>query len=327
MPSARRLDLDEGHLRFLQALAAASLPVGEGERSIAELRDAAAAARLPWGAGGAAMDEIVERTVGTATGSVRVRIYYPQAARPLPALVYLHGGGWTLLDIDTHDRIMREYAFASGWAVVAVDFPRSPEAPFPGAIRACAEVLPALSALAADLGLSQHPLALAGDSSGANLALATALMLRDEGVALLDALILGYGVYDCDLTRPSYAAFSHPPFTLSAERMAWFWENYCAAPEERENPLASPLRADLSGLPPIRLISAGQDVLRDENVALSNRLIEAGNALSLDHYPRAPHGFLEALAIADVGQRAIRRAADWLNDIAVGDRAWAASVP
>ena len=158
-------------------------------------------------------------------------------------------------------------------------------------------------------------------SSGANLALAAAIKLRDRGADRLHALILSYGVYDCDLTRTSYRTYSVPPFTLSAERMAFFWDNYCPNPAKRVSPLASPLRADLHGLPPIHLITAGQDVLRDENVALANRLIEVGNALSLDHYPRAPHGFLEALAIAATGEEAIRRAGRWLNEAVVENRA------
>src|SRR5581483_2155621 len=124
-----------------------------------------------------------------------------------------------------------------------------------------------------------------GDSSGANLALTAALALRKRTASQPDALILAYGVYDCDLSRPSYRSFGAPPFVLSAERMAWFWDRYCPDPRDRLSPSASPLRGDLRGLPPMRLITAGHDVLRDENVALVDRLIEAGVAVSLDHYP------------------------------------------
>jgi acetyl esterase len=251
--------------------------------------------------------------IDTPEGRVGVRVYRPSSALR-PALIYLHGGGWTLLGIETHDRIMREYAAASGWAVVGLDFPLAPEAPFPGAIRACVVAIRQLAAGDA-FGLAP-PFALAGDSSGANLAVAVALAFRNEGAALIDALILNYGVYDCDLTRPSYGVFGRPPYTLTAEKMGWFWNQYCPDGDSRFDPLASPLRADLTGLPPVRLVCAGRDVLRDENLALAARLAEAGNAMTLDHYPNAPHAFLEALALDDLGRVAIRRSAAWLNDIA-----------
>jgi acetyl esterase len=106
--------------------------------------------------------------------------------------------------------------------------------------------------------------------------------------------------------------------------MAWFWSNYCTSDADRTHPLAAPLHADLRGLPPTHLVVAGQDVLRDENLAMAVRLAEAGNAVSLDHYPEAPHGFLEALALAPIGTKAIARAAAWLHDRArdptAGDR-------
>jgi acetyl esterase len=264
------------------------------------------------------MHETRERMLATATQSVKLRIHYPVPDRPLPGLLYLHGGGWTLLDLDTHDRIMREYAAATDWAVIGVDLPRAPEAPFPQALETCAEVLAALPVCAAQWGLLSRPLALCGDSSGANLALAAALKHRDAGLSTPDALILAYGVYDCDLSRGSYAALGRPPFVLSAERMAWFWDQYCPDPCDRFDPLASPMRADLRGLPPVLLIAAGQDVLRDENVALMARLVEAEVAVSLDHYPRAPHGFLEALALSDESGMAIRRAGRWLNETVAG---------
>jgi acetyl esterase len=264
------------------------------------------------------MDEVMERTIGTATGDVRARICFPTDRRPLPALVYFHGGGWTLLDIDTHDRIMREYAARLGWAVVGIEFPHAPETPFPGALHTCLDAIAALDAAAGSYGL-QRRFALSGDSSGANLALATAIALRDACRATVSALVLHYGVYDCDLTRRSYRTYGKPPLTLSADRMAWFWDNYCPDPKDRRNPLAAPLHADLAGLPPVRLVIAGQDVLRDENLAMVVRLAEAGNALSLDYHPHAPHAFLEALALSPMAAGAIRGAAGWLNDIVPDD--------
>jgi acetyl esterase len=302
--------LDAGHRAFLAALASAGTA---GSTSLGDLRAAAEAVRLPFQAGGPAMDEVADVIIATRAGEAQVRLHYPVAARPLPALVYFHGGGWTLLSLATHDRIMREFAAATGWAVAGVELPRAPEVPFPGALDLAREATIALGAEAGRHGLDGR-MALAGDSSGANLALSAAIALRDAGRAVAEALILAYGVFDCDFTRLSYRAFSRPPLTLSADRMAWFWSNYCPSVADRANPLAAPLHADLGGLPPVRLVVAGQDVLRDENLAMAVRLAEAGNAVSLDHYPGAPHGFLEALSLAPPGAMAIARAAAWLND-------------
>jgi acetyl esterase len=303
--------LAAGHRAFLAALAATGKP---GDRSLAEMRAAAAGVRRPWQDGGPAMTEVQDLSIASGTDTIRARIYWPAAERPLPAIIYLHGGGWTFLGIETHDRIMREYAARSGWAVIGLDFPLAPEAPFPGALNACLAAIE--TALDHGAGHGLLPLfALGGDSSGANLALGAALALRDRGAHAPVALILNYGVYDSDFTRPSYRTYSLPPFTLSADRMAWFWNNYCPDPATRRDPLAAPLLANLAGLPPARLVVAGQDVLRDENLALATRLAEAGNAVSLDHYPAAPHAFLEAIALDDTGLHAIERACAWLNDL------------
>lgn len=309
-------DLDPAYLPFLKAVGPSNPPLLPGKASLEEIRAAAAGARLQWKDGGPAMEAIVEETIDTPHGTVGLRAYYPSPGRPLPTLVYFHGGGWTLLDNDTHDRMMREYAAASGWSVVGVAYPRAPEVRFPHTLAACTTAVEAITRSRKDPGLPA-PLALGGDSSGANLALGTALALREGGMVKIDALLLNYGVFDGSCEAPSYAAFSDPPLTLSRDRMAWFWDQYCPDPESRLHPFASPLRADLSGLPPVRLVTTGVDVLRDENLAMAVRLFEAGNALSLDHHPRAPHGFIEALAIHPEGREAVVQAAAWLNATAL----------
>jgi acetyl esterase len=192
-------------------------------------------------------------------------MYYPSKERPLPALVYFQGGGWTLFDLDTHDRIMRDFAASTRWEVVGIDYPLCRDTISRRSVGSV-ETIEAFELVAIDWGLLARPLALSGDSSGANLALAAAIELRDRGVDRLDALILSYGVYDRDLTRPSYTEGAAPLVLY-----------YCPDPAQRLNPLASTLLADLHGLPPIHLITAGHNVLRDENVALANCLIEAEN--------------------------------------------------
>lgn len=315
-PPTGTAGLDPAYLPFLRAVGPSNPPLVPGEASIEEMRAAAASARLQWKEGGAAMAAVAEEAIDTPHGTVGVRLYYPGPGRPLPALVYFHGGGWTLLDNDTHDRVMREYAAESGWAVVGVAYPRAPEVRFPGILAACIAAVEEIGRSRTRLGLAPQ-LALGGDSSGANLALSTALALRDSGTVKVDALLLNYGVFDGSCEAPSYAAFSDPPLILSRNRMAWFWDQYCPDPEARRGPLASPILADLAGLPPVRLVTAGIDVLRDENLAMAVRLFEAGNALSLDHHPRAPHAFVEALAVHPEGRQAIVQAAAWLNATAL----------
>ena len=304
--------LDPAYLPFLKAVGPSNPALVPGEASIEEIRAAAAGSRLQWKDGGAAMSAIVEEAIETPQGKVGIRVNYPHAAGPLPTLVYFHGGGWALLDNDTHDRLMREYAAATGWGVVGVAYPRAPEVRFPDTVAACTTTIGIIRERLPHLGLIA-PLALAGNSSGANLALSTAIALRNSGATNVDALILNYGVYDGTRESPSYAVFSDPPLTLSRDRMAWFWDQYCPDPEARSHPLASPLFADLAGLPPVRLVTTGVDVLRDENLAMAVRLFEAGNALSLDHHPHAPHAFVEALALHPEGRQAIADAAAWLN--------------
>ena len=133
-PGAGRIVLDRDIGAFAAALLASSPAVGDpATLAIAEQRRRAALLRHPWTVGGPAMKRRLDHVAGTSCGPVAVRIHYPSNAHRLPILVYLHGGGWTLLDLDTHDRVMRELAACSGWAVVGVDYPLAPEAAFPAA--------------------------------------------------------------------------------------------------------------------------------------------------------------------------------------------------
>jgi acetyl esterase len=277
------------------------------------MRDNAAALRLFWA-------ESVPRgrehrgVISTRQGPVAFTIHMPMEDPPRGTLLFLHGGGWTLLDSETHAPLMRAIAGHTGWAVAGIDYPRAPEVPFPGPVHACAQVLEAASQGALAPAPAQ-PLAIAGDSAGANLAIAASLVLRDAGQPLPAALLLFYGVYDCDNSRPSYAAYGSEHYPLTAEKMAWFWDRYCPDPSLKEHPLASPLRADLAGLPPTHLVVAGRDILRDESLAMAVRLAEAGVRTSLDVYPDAIHAFCEAVGFVETSRTAALRAADWLLTI------------
>jgi acetyl esterase len=310
--------VDPGIERFLEILTAGNPAPAEPElNAIARMREAAAQVRMSWADSvppGQSRSEIIE----TSSGSVPLTIHLPQRETPLGTLLFLHGGGWTIFDSETHAPLMRALAAETGWAVAGVDYPRAPEAPYPQPIEFCVRATNAVQREGRRLGLP-GPVALAGDSSGANLAVATTLMMREAGALLPTGLMLFYGVYDCDMARRSYSEFTAAPHPLSAEKMAWFWDRYCPDRARRREPLASPLRADLSGLPPTFLSVAGQDILRDENLAMATRLAEAGVRVTLEVYPGAVHAFCEAVGFVAVSRLAVRRAAEWLADSA-GDQ-------
>jgi acetyl esterase len=306
--------LDPEIERFANALIAAGQGLADPTAlPLAEVRRQAAAIRRPLNEGGPAMASRLDYRLATARGSLPVRILRPSPASSLPVLVYLHGGGWTFLDLDTHDRLMRELAAASGWAVIGVDYPLAPEAPFPLAIEHAAALVRLLRQEGASLGLDPGRIALAGDSAGANLALATALALREAGDDPGEALLLAYGVYDSDLERPSYRRFGDGAYPLTAARMAWFWSNYVPDPAMRRHPLAAPCHADLAGLPPTRLLIADADVLCDENLELAERLRAAGNRCTATVHLGTTHAFLEATRSAAVARRAVADAGAWLR--------------
>jgi acetyl esterase len=292
--------------------ASADAPIAEQRRHAAQLRQR-------WTVGGPAMARRRDGIADTARGPVGFRVHYPSGNDRLPMLVYLHGGGWTFLDIDTHDRVMRELAARSGWAVVGVDYPLAPEAPFPAAIEHCAALVEWLRVEAASLGLDAARLAIAGDSAGANLAIATAMKLRDDDRPPPSALILAYGVYDCDFSRASYRRFGAGDYPLSAERMKFLWSTYVVEAALRRKPLAAPLHGNLVGLPPTRLIIAEADILYDENIELAGRLREAGNATQAVVYLGTCHGFIEATAVAEISRQAVAEAGRWLAAVAAPD--------
>ena len=190
------------------------------------------------------------------------RVSRPVTDRVLPTLVYFHGGGWVWANVDTHDRMTREYAAAGQVAVVSVDYALSPEAKFPQALLECAAVVRFVAEHGADWGLDPDAYVLGGDSAGGNLALATALLLRDTGGPALRGILANYPVSDARFDTPSYREFGAGGYGLSTERMAFYWSVYVPHDIDRLHPLAAPLRADLAGLPPVMVLLAEFDVLR-----------------------------------------------------------------
>lgn len=229
-------------------------------------------------------------------GEVPVRLYR-DADAPAPGLVFYHGGGWTLGTLDSAGDICRALARRGDCAVVSVDYRLAPEHPWPAALDDAVAALWWTADRAADLGVDPDRISVGGTSAGGNLAAATALRARDDlpGDPPLPAIagqLLLYPILDSRMATDSYRENADGPF-LTRAAMAWFWDNYCPSPAQRASPYAAPaLAADLSGLPPATVATAGNDPLRDEGLAYAERLADAGVAVDRVHEPALAHGFL-----------------------------------
>ncbi len=302
-------DVDPDIRRFADANNASYAAVdGLTELSLDQRRAVAERVRAPWTAGGPTMAETRELNIAGR----RARLHRPVNDRGLPVLFYIHGGGWTMFSIDTHDRLMREYASRAGVNVVGIDYSLAPEHKFPVALNECAAAIAELRDQAGTLRIDMDRLALGGDSAGANLSVATALTARQDGRPMPRALMLSYGVFTSE-TSTSTARYSGPQYTLEADEMEWFWENYVRGPSDHENPLVEPLLADLLGLPPTFLAIAECDILADGNHAFSEALRNAGVAVNSTVYPGATHSFLEAVSISELAARALDEQSAWLR--------------
>jgi acetyl esterase len=279
-----------------------------------EARAVAEAVREPWRAGGPAMARVREHAAPTSTGAVRVRVYDPGVASPAPVLIYLHGGGFTLFSLDTHDRLMREYAAAGGFLVAGVDYPLSPEARYPRALDQIVEVVDWIAgAGAAEVGADPARIAIGGDSAGANLSIATALRLRDGGRAgLLRGLLLNYGAFGAPCSDAAEASFGGPEAVLNRAEVDYYMTNYLGAVDAfADTPYARPSIADVAGLPPAFLVIPDLDILAEQSRDMTERLRNAGVEAQAREYAGATHSFLEAMSISALARQAIADGAAW----------------
>jgi acetyl esterase len=262
--------------------------------------------------GGPAMAETIDRWVAARGRRILCRVHRPRTDRLLPVLIYFHGGGWVWSSIDTHDRLAREYSSAGEVAVVSVDYALSPEAKFPQALEECTAVTRYVSSHGAEWGLDPSALFVGGDSAGGNLALATALLLRDTGGPALRGVVAVYPVCDSAMDTASYREFG-TGWGLTVERMAFYWDVYLPHAADRHHPLAAPLRADLAGLPPVLVQLAELDVLRSEGEALAAKLRAAGVTVELEIFPGVLHGFMRAMATVGKAREAVEKAAAFMR--------------
>jgi acetyl esterase len=252
------------------------------------------------------------------TGSVDIRVIRPAGAMGvLPAIIYIHGGGWVLGDRDTHDRLIRELAAGANAALVFVDYERSPEARYPVAVEQGYAVAKYVADNAEKLMIDGRHIAIAGDSVGGNMAAVIALLAKERKGPDFRAQVLFYPVTDASMSSRSYEEFGMGPW-LTKDAMAWYWEQYIPEAGQRAQTHASPVNAsqdELSGLPQTLLIVDENDVLRDEGEAYGRKLAEAGVRVTSVRYNGTIHDFvmLNGLAMTPAVRGAIGQATGYLR--------------
>jgi acetyl esterase/lipase/predicted FMN-binding regulatory protein PaiB len=311
--------LDPDIMRFINDVRAKGRELTAG-RSLdwPQRRAIAEQSRLPWQHGGPQMASTVERIIDTEAGPVRLRFYNPVPMQApehsRPAMIYMHGGGWALFSIDTHDRLMREYAQRSGVMVVGVDYALAPEARYPVALNQVVGVVRWLRRHGGECGIDAGRLALGGDSAGGNLSMGAVLKLRDAGEGdAVKAVLSIYGGFSPDCSPAAKQRYGTEDDMLTSGEVDEFWNNYIGSMADRRDPYAAPVLARLHDLPPTFLVVAECDVLAEQNLLMAGCLLEAGVDVKVKVYPGAPHSFIEAMAVSAVTNQAIDDGAAWLR--------------
>jgi acetyl esterase len=298
--------LDKQAQHVVDIIAQAGRP-GYQTMTAPEARRAYKETRGPLQAAAPEIASSVDRSIAGPGGPLLLRLYRPLASRAdqaLPALVYFHGGGWTIGDLDTHDVICRLLANRAGCAVISVDYRLAPEHKFPAAVEDCWAATRWVREQGAAIGIDLRRIAIGGDSAGGNLAAVVALMARDADLPLAFQLLI-YPATDFANNKPSHNLFAEG-YMLTRTSIAWFTGNYLAGPADIADWRASPLRAaSLAGVAPALVITAGFDPLRDEGKAYADRLVEAGVPVRYVCHDGMIHGFFGMTGKIDVARRAI----------------------
>ena len=270
--------------------------------------------RRPWCEGGPIPARTEEILADTRHGPVRLRIHDPAPGTAKPTLGFLHGGGWTMFSLDTHDRVMRELAARAGVAVVGIDYALSPEVRYPVALEQVVDVVRWLQANGAAHGLDAGRLALGGDSAGGNLSTGAVLKLRDIGEGDRIAGVLSYYAgFTPDCSPHSRRRYGTDADMLTAVEVDTFWNYYISRPADRNTPYTHGLLADLEGLPPY-FIGVGEcDVLAEQNLAMAGKLLASGVSVEVKLYRGAPHSFIEAVSVSSIARQALDDGAAFLR--------------
>jgi len=235
---------------------------------------------------------------------IPIRLYTPNVRKPAPALIYFHGGGWVIGDLDSHDHVCRSLANKVPCVVASIDYRLAPEAKFPAAVEDSYAATEWVAANAAELGIDADRIAVGGDSAGGNLAAVVSHLARDRQGPKLTHQLLIYPGTDMRMSAPSIEENAEGPLLTKAS-MIWFIDHYLSGEEDKLNPLASPLLAsDLSNLPPAFVLTAECDPLRDEGEDYGRKMQASGVPVEIKRYAGMPHGFFSFGAVLTCGRQA-----------------------
>jgi acetyl esterase len=267
-----------------------------------------------------AMPEPVKRTeqilIPTQGGKVGARVYYPTTDAVLaPVVVYFHGGGWVIANLDVYDSSCRALCNAMKAIVISVAYRQAPEHPFPAPVQDASDALQWVLTNATSFAGDPAKVIVAGESAGGNLATVACLAAKSLGVPMPAAQLLIYPVTDTSMSQMSYAE-NEDTVPLQSSMMPWFWKHYLTDESQREDPLVSPLQAeDLSGLPPAIIITAEFDPLRDEAQQYAERLEDAGVPVWYRQFDGVVHEFFGLTGAVSKAKDAVKFAADCTNEI------------
>ncbi len=255
--------------------------------------------------------KVEDQTFSGPGGDVPVRLYTPVASGggALPAIVFFHGGGWVIGDLDTHDALCRTLANESGCKVVAVDYRLAPEHHCPAAVDDCYAAVEWVEKNGASLGIDVNGIGVAGDSAGGNLAAVVCQLAKKRKGPAIHHQLLIYPVTDTKTDTATYQSFAEG-FFLERATMEWFIDHYAGPEFDRADPSIAPLReTDLAGLPPAYVITAGHDVLKAEGAAYADALKAAGVDVTYIDYPEMIHGFFNLQGMVEASRPAVVEAA------------------
>lgn len=298
---------------LVQLMNAAGAETPLSERTVDEVREGFEALPALFGEP-EAVTLVQEQTLDGSGGDITVRIYQPGRAGPFGALVWFHGGGFVIGNLDTHDHVCRELANRAECVVVAVDYRLAPEHRFPAAVDDCWAALNWVLEEGPSMSIETDRIAVGGDSAGGNLAAVVARRARDEGEPELRLQLLVYPFVDLR-TAPDWPSRSTngEGYVLSTEQLDWFRDHYLGG-SDGDDPDATPSVAeDLAGLAPAYVVAAEFDPLHDETVAYADQLRAAGVPVELRDYAGAVHIFFQLGPVTEIGRRAVDEAATALR--------------
>jgi acetyl esterase len=258
---------------------------------------------------------VADRMIPGPAGDLVIRVYSPHGTGPFPLLVFFHGGGFVLGDINSHDPICRELCEGAGCVVMSVEYRLAPENKFPAATDDALAAIRWAAEHASHMGADPERIAVAGDSAGGTLSAVTALRIRDQGGPPLCGQLLIYPA--TDFYKPGTPSLrENSGYFITIEDMEWFMNHYLNDESEADNPYAFPMRAeDLSNLPPALVITGECDPLRDEGEMYAARLKSAGVPVRLIRYEGMIHGFFNFVGLLEQSGEAMYEACSWLKDV------------